>query len=67
MASRPVAEPYEVFARHAREDVSHHIGLVRAASPQDAGVFAYTIFDERKWAELLVVPRASLISVIRPD
>lgn len=63
----PVTESYEVFARHAREDASHHIGLVRASSPQDAGVFAYTIFDERKWAELLVVPRASLIPVIRPD
>lgn len=63
----PVVEAYEVFARHAREDAAHHIGLVRAASPQDAGVFAYTLFDERKWAELFVVPRAALVDVVRPD
>jgi hypothetical protein len=62
----PEAEAYEVFARHARDAASHHIGLVRAASARDAGVFAYTVFDERKWAELFVVPRTALIQVIEP-
>jgi 1,2-phenylacetyl-CoA epoxidase PaaB subunit len=63
----PTVQPYEVFARHARDAAASHIGLVRAASPADAGVFAYTIFDERKWAELFVVPRAALVAVVRPD
>lgn len=62
-----MAEAYEVFARHGRDETSHHIGLVRAASEQDAGVFAYTIFDERKWAEMFVIPRAALRTVIPPD
>lgn len=57
-------QDYEVFARHGRDAASHHIGLVRAASPEDAGVFAYTVFDERKWVELFVVPRAALVPVI---
>lgn len=60
-------DAYEVFARHGRDGASHHIGLVRAASEQDAAVFAYTIFDERKWAEMFVVPRAALRTVIPPD
>ncbi len=60
-------EAYEVFARHGRDEAGHHIGLVRAASAEDAGVFAYTIFDERKWAEMFVVPRAALQTVISPD
>jgi hypothetical protein len=63
----PDARPYEVYARHAREEALHHIGLVRAASAEDAGVFAYTLFDERKWAELFVVPRAALIPVVTAD
>lgn len=66
MAGQEV-QPYEVFARHARDAAAHHIGLVRAASPGDAGVFAYTIFDERRWADLFVVPRAALVDVVAPD
>lgn len=67
MAVHPPSEPYEVYARHGSEEASHHIGLVNAASPADAGVFAHTIFDERKWAELFVVPRAAFTTVIAAD
>ena len=59
-------EYYEVFARHELDDPLHHIGTVLAASPKDAGVFAYTLYDEWKWRELFVAPRRSLIRGVFP-
>jgi 1,2-phenylacetyl-CoA epoxidase PaaB subunit len=61
----PQAELYEVFARHGSEPV-RHVGSVRAASPEEAGVFAYTLYDERGWSELFVVPRECLLRVVSP-
>lgn len=58
---------YEVFARHAKDDALAHVGMVRAADADDAEVFAFTIYDERKWAELVVVPRSSIVTVVPPD
>jgi hypothetical protein len=63
----PDASPYEVFARHGKQNAIHHVGMVRAMSLDDAEVFAYTIFDERKWVEMFVTPRSALHTVIRPD
>ncbi len=56
---------YEVFARHGSEPV-RHVGTVRAASPEEAGVFAYTLYDERGWSELFVVPRECVLRVVSP-
>ncbi|MDR7413783.1 MAG: hypothetical protein QN177_10990 [Armatimonadota bacterium] len=56
---------YEVFARHGNEPV-RHVGSVRANSPQEAGVFAYTLYDERGWSELFVVRRDRLVRVVEP-
>lgn len=66
MGFHPGAAPYEVFARHGKQDAVHHVGMVRAMSLSDAEVFAYTIFDERKWVEMFVAPRTALYPVIRP-
>lgn len=56
---------YEVFARHGNEPV-RHVGSVRATSPEEAGVFAYTLYDERGWSELFVVRRDRLVRVVEP-
>ncbi len=56
---------YEVFARQGTEPF-RHVGAVRATSPQEAGVFAYTLYDERSWSELFVVPREALVRVVSP-
>jgi 1,2-phenylacetyl-CoA epoxidase PaaB subunit len=61
----PQAALYEVFARHGSEPL-RHVGSVRAASPEEAGVFAYTLYDERGWSELFVVPRDRLVRVVSP-
>jgi 1,2-phenylacetyl-CoA epoxidase PaaB subunit len=55
---------YEVFARHKREDALGHIGTVRATSDTFARVYARNTYDEENWAELVVVPREAIISVL---
>lgn len=59
------AAVYEVFARHGAEPL-RHVGSVRAGSPQEAGVFAYTLYDERGWSEMFVVRRDQLVRVVNP-
>ncbi len=59
-------EDYEVFARPKPDEPLRHIGSVRAASPKDAQVFAYTMYDEWRWHEMFVVPRRRIIWVVTP-
>jgi 1,2-phenylacetyl-CoA epoxidase PaaB subunit len=60
-------ENWEVFARHDREASAHHVGSVRAAGAKDARVFAFMMYDERRWQEMFVTPRSALVPVVRPD
>jgi 1,2-phenylacetyl-CoA epoxidase PaaB subunit len=62
---RVQGQVYEVFARHGAEPI-RHVGSVRAASAEEAGVYAYTLYDERGWSELFVVPRDRLVRVVTP-
>jgi hypothetical protein len=39
---------------------------VEAADGDDAEVFASTLYDEFRWAEMFVTPRRAIIEVIRP-
>jgi 1,2-phenylacetyl-CoA epoxidase PaaB subunit len=66
MTNHPEARPFEVFARHGKERAIRHVGTVRAADIDDAEVFAYTIYDERKWVEMFVCPRDALVRVVEP-
>ncbi len=59
------AAVYEVFARHGPEPL-RHVGSVRAQSPEEAGVFAYTLYDERGWSEMFVVRRDRMVRVVTP-
>ncbi len=58
---------YAVFARHDREPQLHHIGEVQAADDDEAVVFAYTLYDERRWQEMFVVRESALVTLIRPE
>lgn len=60
-------EPYEVFARHSREPELHHVGQVRARDSRDAVVFAYTLYDERRWDEMFVVAAVDVRTLIAPE
>ena len=63
----PKSEAWAVYARHDREERAHYVGEVRAVGPKDARVFAYMLYDERRWQEMFVVPRAAVVSVVAPE
>ena len=60
-------ESWDVFARHDDEARAHHVGTVRAVGARDARVFAVMMYDERKWREMFVIPKAEVIQVIVPS
>ncbi len=62
-----VGEYYEVFARHDLLEPLRHVGTVRATTSKDAGVFAFSLYDEWKWKEMFVTPRGRIIRVIVPE
>jgi 1,2-phenylacetyl-CoA epoxidase PaaB subunit len=62
----PKLEVWEVYARHDREERAHHLGTVQAVGPRDARVFAFMMYDERRWQEMFVVPRAAVVPLIVP-
>lgn len=56
-----------MFARHDREARAHHVGTVQAAGASDAKVFAFMLYDERRWQEMFVAPRSAVVPVIVPE
>jgi len=58
---------YEVFARHESEPELAHVGQVHAVDDEDAVVFAFTLYDERRWQDLVVVPRSAFTMLIKPE
>ena len=67
MEDDPRLQVWEVYARHDREARTHHLGTLRAAGPADARVFAFMLYDERKWQEMFVIKRTDVIPVIIPE
>lgn len=57
---------WEVFARHKREPALHHMGQVRAEDASDAVVFAWTLYDERRWEEMFVVASDDVVELVPP-
>jgi 1,2-phenylacetyl-CoA epoxidase PaaB subunit len=60
------AEAWEVFARQDAQIPIRHIGRVDASNLDDAVVFAVTLYEEWKWADMFVVPRRSIEQVVQP-
>ena len=60
------AEPYEVFARQYDDIPIRHIGRVDATNVDDAVVFASTLYEEWKWADLFIVPRREIAQIVKP-
>lgn len=58
---------WEVFARKAREDRLQHIGSVHAPDGVLAGVYAWKIYDEERWFEMVVAPRTAFVAVNREE
>ena len=58
---------YQVFVRHDKEPQLHHGGEVQADNNDDAVVFAHTLYDERRWQDMFVVPASAIVTLIEPE
>jgi len=58
-------EIYEVFAKVKAEDPLRHCGNVMAPDPEGAKVYAYKMYDEFPWTEMVVIPRREMVTVIK--
>ena len=59
-------DAWEVFARQDAAIPIRHIGQVDAATGEDAVVFARTLYEEWKWADMFIVPRQEIATVVKP-
>ena len=57
---------YEVFARKARADPLHLVGSVVAPDDDLAAAYARATYDEERWVEMAIVPRASITTLWAP-
>jgi 1,2-phenylacetyl-CoA epoxidase PaaB subunit len=57
---------YEVFARKAREEPLRQVGTVVAPDDDLAQAYARATYDEERWVELVIVPRAAVIRLWAP-
>ncbi|MDQ6661063.1 MAG: hypothetical protein M3Z24_08870 [Chloroflexota bacterium] len=55
---------WHVYARHKYEEPLHEIGNVMADDVELAKVYARSIYDEFSWIEMVLIPRASIVTVI---
>ncbi len=62
--STPEGDVYEVFAKFSREEPLHHIGNVIAEDENLAKVYAYTLYDEWGWREMIIVPRTEIVTLV---
>lgn len=58
-------EIYEVFAKVKAEDPLRHCGNVMATDLEGAKVYAYKMYDEFPWSEMVVIPRREMVSIIK--
>lgn len=58
-------EIFEVFAKVKAEDPLHHCGNVMASDVDGAKVYAYKMYDEFPWSEMVVIPRREITTVIK--
>lgn len=62
----PEGDVFEVFAKVKAEDPLHHVGNVIASSPKLAGMYAYTLYNEWTWSEMILVPRREIVTLVAP-
>jgi 1,2-phenylacetyl-CoA epoxidase PaaB subunit len=61
---KPSGTVYDVFARTRDEDRVHQIGDVIAPTLGLARAYAYQMYQESPWVEMIVVPRAAIVTVV---
>ena len=58
-------EIYEVFAKVKPEEPLRHCGNVMATDLDGAKVYAYKMYDEFPWTEMVIIPRREAVTIIR--
>ena len=58
-------EIYEVFAKVKANEPLRHCGTGMASEEEGAKVYAYKMYDEFPWTEMVVIPRREIITVIK--
>ena len=53
-----------VYARKTYDEPLYEVGNVMADDVELAKVYARSIFDEFNWIEMVIVPRATIVTVI---
>ena len=62
----PDGEVYEVFAKFQAGEPLHHIGSVIATDRELARMYAYTLYNEWAWSEMIIALRREIVTVIGP-
>lgn len=62
--TKPSGTVYDVFARTRDETELHQIGDVIAPTRGLARAYAYQMYQESPWVEMIVAPRAEIVTVI---
>lgn len=57
-------EVYDVFAKIKPEDPLRHVGNVIAPDEKLARVYAFTLYQEWSWCEMIAVPRRLIHTII---
>lgn len=60
------ADVWEVFARQDARIPIRHIGRVDATTVDDALVYARTLYEEWKWADMFIVRQREIATVVKP-
>jgi hypothetical protein len=55
---------WQVYARRKYVEPLYEIGNVTTDDVELARVYAYSIYDEFSWIEMIIVPRDSIVTVI---
>ena len=56
---------WQVYARRKYEEPLHEIGSVMADDVELAKVYALSIYDEFSWVEMVLIPRDTIVTVIK--
>jgi len=62
----PEGDVYEVFAAFEAEEPLHHVGNVIAVTPELAGMYAFHLYNEWSWREMILVPRREMVTLAGP-
>ncbi len=57
----PAGAVYEVFAKAKPDEPLRQVGNVVAPDDRLAQVYAFTLYQEWAWSEMIIVPRTAVI------